>query len=235
MPGAMLGFSVALLSTREDWWRRAAILGFLGAIGWAFAGTASYGLLIGYSQGGSWLNSAYGYVGLFLVGGLYGGIGAAILSMGLTSPRSSLDKYLWPMVIIYCSWLLLEWTGWKAWSLAIFEKSPDRPMETKWLYGHALVGRCRCIRVGGLHVGGYPKMARSDQLDRDFVLCMVCGHGRVGRSDRVSHQSLSGRCMGRMCRNVDCMESPILETDQSSCDVVNRLWLPGWWRRVCHR
>ncbi len=134
MPGAMLGLSIAVCSLRADWWRRTAILGFLGAIGWGFAGTASYGLLIGYSQGGSWLNSAYGYTGLFLVGGLYGGIGAALLSMGLCAPRSLLDKFLWPIVLVYCTWLLLDWMGWKTWSLELFAKSPELPNETKWLY-----------------------------------------------------------------------------------------------------
>ncbi len=134
MPGAMLGLCLAVVSMRADWWKRGAILGFLGAIGWGFAGTASYGLLIGYSQGGSWLNSAYGYTGLFIVGGLYGGIGGALIALGFTAPRSLLDKFLWPLIVIYCSWLLLEWLGWKAWSLEQFSKAPDRPTETSWLY-----------------------------------------------------------------------------------------------------
>jgi len=134
MPGAMLGLSIAVFSTRVDWWRRAAILGFLGAIGWGFAGTASYGLLIGYSQGGSWTNSMYGYTGLFIVGALYGGIGGALLSMGLTAPRSVLDRYLWPMILLYCVWMLSDLLGWKAWSLELFAKSPERPTETSWLY-----------------------------------------------------------------------------------------------------
>ena len=134
MPGAMLGLSLAVVSMRADWWRRGAILGFLGAIGWAFAGTASYGLLVGYSQGGSWLNSAYGYAGLFIVGGLYGGIGGALLALGFTAPRSLLDKFLWPMIGIYCAWLLLEWFGLNAWSLNLYAKDPVRPFETIWLY-----------------------------------------------------------------------------------------------------
>ena len=134
MPGAMLGLSLAVVSMRADWWKRGAILGFLGAIGWAFAGTASYGLLVGYSQGGSWLNSAYGYAGLFVVGGLYGGIGGALLALGITAPRSLLDKFLWPMIGIYCAWLLLEWFGLKAWSLELYAKVADRPFDTSWLY-----------------------------------------------------------------------------------------------------
>ena len=119
---------------RSDWWKRGAILGFLGAIGWGFAGTASYGLLIGYSQGGSWLNSAYGYFGLFVVGGLYCGMGGALLAMGLTASRSLLDQFLWPLILTYCTWLLLDGSGLKGWSLEIFAKVPERPLETRWLY-----------------------------------------------------------------------------------------------------
>jgi len=134
MPGAMLGLSLAALSMRADWWKRGAILGFLGAIGWGFAGTASYGLLIGYSQGGNWLNSAYGYAGLFIVGGLYGGIGGAVLAIGLTAPRSLLNSFLGPLIATYCIWLMLDWFGLKEWSLEVYAKDPARPLETKWLY-----------------------------------------------------------------------------------------------------
>ncbi len=134
MPGAMLGLSLAVLSMRADWWKRGAILGFLGAIGWGFAGSASYGLLIGYSQGGSWLNSAYGYRGLFIVGGLYGGIGGALLAMGFTESRSRLDQFLWPLILIYCTWLMLDGLGLKGLSLEMVAKNPARPLETHWLY-----------------------------------------------------------------------------------------------------
>ena len=140
MPGAMLGLSLAACSMREDWWRRGAVIGFLCAIGWGFGGTSSYGLLIGYSQGGSLLNSVYGYTGLFIVGALYSGIGAALLALGLTAPRSLLDRFLWPIILIYLSWLLLdcvEWKGWNAtaWSLETFAQDQTRPKEeTLWLY-----------------------------------------------------------------------------------------------------
>ncbi len=112
MPGAMLGLSLAACAMRADWWRRGAIIGFLCAIGWGFGGASSYGLLIGYSQGGSLLNSAYGYAGLFIVGALYSGIGGALLALGLTAPRSLLDRFLWPMIVIYLSWLLMDWFEW---------------------------------------------------------------------------------------------------------------------------
>lgn len=139
MPGAMLGLSLAACAMRADWWRRGAIIGFLCAIGWGFGGASSYGLLIGYSQGGTLLNSAYGYTGLFIVGALYSGIGGALLALGLTAPRSLLDRFLWPMIVLYVSWLLMdwiEWNGWNAtaWSLEYFSKDEAHPTETLWLY-----------------------------------------------------------------------------------------------------
>ena len=139
MPGAMIGLSLAACAMRADWWRRGAIIGFLCSIGWGFGGTSSYGLLIGYSQGGTLLNSAFGYTGLFIVGALYSGIGAALLALGLTAPRSLLDRFLWPMILIYLSWLLMdwiEWNGWNAtvWSLEFYSKASKDAIETQWLY-----------------------------------------------------------------------------------------------------
>ena len=56
-------------------------------IGWGFGGVSSYGLLVGYSMGGTYTNSLYGLSSLFLVGSLYSGIGAGFLALGLTERR----------------------------------------------------------------------------------------------------------------------------------------------------
>jgi hypothetical protein len=134
MPGAMLGLTLAVCSRRSDWWQRAAIIGFLSAIGWGFGGASSYGQLIGYAQKPVWSISAYGYVSLFLVGALYSGIGGACLGIALTARRSFLESAVWPLALTYGLWLLLEWFGVKAWSLELFAKDPARPEVTAWLY-----------------------------------------------------------------------------------------------------
>ncbi len=134
MPGAMLGLTLAACCGRRDWWHRGAIIGFLCAIGWGFGGTSSYGLLIGYSMGGSVTNSLYGYACLFLVGALYSGIGASFLAIALTTRRSFLERCLWPIIIVYVTWLLLEFFGIQSWSLQRYAKDPDNPTQTAWLY-----------------------------------------------------------------------------------------------------
>lgn len=103
-------------------------------IGWGFGGASSYGLLIGYSMGGTYTNSLYGLSSLFLVGSLYGGIGAGFLSLGLTERRRLLESAVIPMVVIYATWLLLEFSGVTAWGLAQFAKESPDSLQTAWLY-----------------------------------------------------------------------------------------------------
>ena len=55
IPGALLGLAVCLASGREDWWRRASIMGLCGAIGWAFGGQMSYGRSLRLSGQGIFL------------------------------------------------------------------------------------------------------------------------------------------------------------------------------------
>lgn len=148
MPGAMLGLTLAACSYRNDWRKRAAILGFLSAIGWGFNGASSYGLLIGYSQGGSLNNSAYGYAGLFLIGALYSGLGTSFLALGLTKPRSFLDHAVLPMIVLYLLWLLEEFTGLKRWSIDLFAKDPATPQVSTWLYNSNWLNAATAIVVG---------------------------------------------------------------------------------------
>jgi hypothetical protein len=150
MPGAMLGLTLAVCAMRGDWWKRAALLGFLSAIGWGFGGTSSYGLLIGYSMGGSLINSLYGYAALFLVGSLYCGIGAGFLAMGLTAKRSWLESAVVPMILLYTTWLLLDLSGATGWALGLFAKDPEQPTQTAWLYDTLWLQAAAAVVVGGL-------------------------------------------------------------------------------------
>ncbi|MHC4542094.1 MAG: hypothetical protein ACYS74_20285 [Planctomycetota bacterium] len=93
VPGALLGLAICLASGRQDWWRRSTIMAMCGAIGWAFGGQMSYGRVIGYTASSSLPDVAYGYASLFLIGGLWGGIGAAILSLSVTESRSYLERF----------------------------------------------------------------------------------------------------------------------------------------------
>jgi len=111
VPGALLGLAICLGSGRQDWWRRASIMAMGGAVGWAFGGQMSYGRVIGYTAGSSFADVAYGYASLFLIGGLWAGIGAAILALTVTQPRSYLERFAGPLVVLWLTWFALDVTG----------------------------------------------------------------------------------------------------------------------------
>jgi len=114
MPGALLAMFLAISSTRPDWWRRTAILGLAGAIGWAFGGQSSYGLLVGYTASDSFVDILYGYCAFVLIGAMWGAIGAGLLGMALTLPRSRLNAFAGPLLAIGALWTVTEWTGVRA-------------------------------------------------------------------------------------------------------------------------
>lgn len=111
VPGALVGLAICLASGREDWWRRASIMAMCGAIGWAFGGQMSYGKVIGYTASSSFLDVTYGYASLFLIGGLWAGTGAALLAMSVTQPRSYLERFAGPLVVLWVVWFALDLSG----------------------------------------------------------------------------------------------------------------------------
>jgi hypothetical protein len=115
IPGALLGLSISLTSRRPDWQARGVTLAFLGAIGFAFGGQMSYGLLVGYSMHTDVNNVHYAYWCIFLVGALWGGIGAGIMALGLTEKSETLDRWCLPLVLVWLIWTALDFTGMTAW------------------------------------------------------------------------------------------------------------------------
>lgn len=111
VPGALVGLAVSLASGRADWWGRASLLGLLGGVGWAFGGQMSYGKIVGYTANDSFPDVLYGYSCLFLIGGLWGGIGAGTLALGVTRPRSELERFAGPLVAVSLAWLVLGASG----------------------------------------------------------------------------------------------------------------------------
>lgn len=115
IPGALLGLALAIGSGNAAWHRRGLLLAFLGALGWAFGGQMSYGRIIGYICHSSYPDVAYGFASLFVIGGLWGGIGAGILALALTEKRSSLSLYTGPLLVLWLCWLLLDLSGATRW------------------------------------------------------------------------------------------------------------------------
>jgi hypothetical protein len=159
VPGALVALAACLTSGRPDWWGRASLLAMLGGVGWAFGGSMSYGLVVGYTAHSSFLDVAYGYACLFIIGALWGGIGAGVLALGVTRPRSELERFAAPLAALYAVWLALDWSGWTAW---LNRRYPLH--DTDWVAASsalavaaagAAIPRCRraCLLIGLLAAG----------------------------------------------------------------------------------
>lgn len=115
IPGAMLGLSICLASGREDWWRRASLMGMCGAIGWAFGGQMSYARITGYTASSSLPDVFYGYACLFVIGGLWAGIGSAILALSVTRPAAFLERFARPLASLWLVWFALSLSRATSW------------------------------------------------------------------------------------------------------------------------
>ena len=106
IPGALAAMAGCLLSGREDWRKRVAYFAFFGALGWGFGGSISYMQVIGYTHSGDWPTMIYGYAGLFLIGYLWGGLGAAGTALPAVATREHLTELFRPLLWIFGVWLL---------------------------------------------------------------------------------------------------------------------------------
>ncbi len=145
MPGALVAMVCGLCAMRADWWRRTAVLGLLGAIGWAFGGASSYGIVIGYSTGADLLNAFYAYACLFLIGAMWGGIGGGILGLGLTMRRSGLSAAIGPLTAIYVVWIALGQFG-------LIDKWMGNFKQGHWLYDTYWVEATSALVVAVLYL-----------------------------------------------------------------------------------
>ncbi|MFN0124558.1 MAG: hypothetical protein ACKV2V_29000 [Blastocatellia bacterium] len=132
MPGALLGLALCLAAGRADWTRRGVTIAALCAIGWAFGGQMSYGVVIGYTASLSFADVLYGYAGLFLIGALWGAVGAGILGLALTWKRSELETFAGPLAAVYAVWKLLDHSGVSRWLDARWN-----PYDTDWIAASA--------------------------------------------------------------------------------------------------
>ena len=106
VPGALLGMAICLASGRGDWYRRCAVAGLFGAAGWAWGGSMSYMEQTFYTVSDSFPDVFYGYCVLFLEGGIWAGIGGAVLGMALTLPRSQLQRLAGPFFAVGAAYLV---------------------------------------------------------------------------------------------------------------------------------
>lgn len=95
--GAVGAICILLISNRQDWYNKLFKATLAAAIGWGLGGIMSYGVVVGYGRGNDFINVYYGFLMLFIIGGLYGFIGGGLF--GLTLTDSIKSKVKWPMLL----------------------------------------------------------------------------------------------------------------------------------------
>ncbi len=153
IPGALLALAICLAAGRADWVNRASLLALLGALGWAFGGQMSYGIVIGYTAASSLVDVLYGYACLFVIGALWGGVGAGILALGVTQTRSELERLAGPLVAFYAVLTLLNWSG-----------APDGLSERWSLHDSDWVAASAALLTAGLYAWLRPQARQACTL-----------------------------------------------------------------------
>lgn len=115
--GGIGGLSIVLLAKRKDWYAKAFQLTLASAIGWGVGGIISYGKVVGFARGLEFGNVYYGFLMLFVIGGLFGLIGGGLFGLVLASSKEK--PVQWPQLItemtagaIIFYYLLIEELGW---------------------------------------------------------------------------------------------------------------------------
>ncbi len=101
VPGALLAMAACLCSGRQDLYRRTAIAGLFGALGWYVGGSLSNMEHNFYIISDSLPDVAYGYFGMGLIGLLWAGVGGGVLALALTRPRSELVSFMRVLVVLW--------------------------------------------------------------------------------------------------------------------------------------
>lgn len=125
VPGALVALAACLASTRNDWRRRWPVFALFGAMGWAFGGSMSYGIVLGYTKHVALGSVFYGFCSIFLIGALWGYIGGGFFGLAATLPRRALNHFVAPILAILALWWLERITGLTAWS-------ENWPLLEKW-------------------------------------------------------------------------------------------------------
>src|SRR5690606_19446829 len=98
IPGALAAMAVALLSGRDDWRRRVHFFALFGGLGLGFGGSIAYMYTISFSASEHWSTAWYGYLAVFLVGGLWCGLGGGGTALAATATRERLTGLVAPMI-----------------------------------------------------------------------------------------------------------------------------------------
>ncbi len=110
IPGALAAMAVCMLSGRDDWRRRVGYCALFGGLGWGFGGSVAYMYTMAFAGSGHWESVRYGYFAVFLVGGLWAGLGAAGMALPLCLDRDRLTRIFTPLGFVLIALILNELT-----------------------------------------------------------------------------------------------------------------------------
>ncbi len=95
--GIIGGSALLLVAKRKDWYHKMLPIIAASAIGWGTTGMISYGMVVGFCRAPDVLNSTYGFLSLFVIGGLFGLIGGGLVGLSLNS--NSANRVKWPSLV----------------------------------------------------------------------------------------------------------------------------------------
>jgi len=110
IPGALSAIAICLLSRREDWQRRVAYCALFGGLGWGFGGSISYMWPMTFAGSGQWESIWYGFFGIFLIGGLWAGMGGAGTALPLSLERDELNRIMKPFLFVLVALIIKRYS-----------------------------------------------------------------------------------------------------------------------------
>ncbi len=108
IPGVLGAMASVLIAGRKDWLERITFVSLFGAIGWAFGGQSSYGMVLGYTLDNTYINASYGFASTFALGMLWGIVGGGIMSLALVLSKEKLEALFIPFIVVFAFWLLSD-------------------------------------------------------------------------------------------------------------------------------
>lgn len=91
--GAIGALALILASRRKEWYKKMLVITLSSAFGWGITGMISYGIVVGYGRSDNLPNAFYGYLMLFVIGGLFGLLGGGMTGLSLESSRTNKVKW----------------------------------------------------------------------------------------------------------------------------------------------
>jgi len=91
--GGIGALALVLASGRKDWYNKVLAIVLSSAVGWGVTGMISYGKVVGYCRSDNFPNAFYGFLMLFVIGGLFGLLGGGLTGLSLESSEQKKVKW----------------------------------------------------------------------------------------------------------------------------------------------